>query len=388
MDLMLDREEMNYDDFTLRDVNKDELSGSLAPFTLLVIVLFLTASGFLVSYSASYDVALRSGSVHYFHFLEMVFFFALSFLTGVLVFFTKKEKLEVLPYVIYPISSFLLFFLSYLQITGKSAEVLPFPGINGCDALTFSTVLIVASAFPRIRNKERRGWWYLLISLLGTASILLMVVMGEYTYAFLYFATLLVLFYLARFSLRFIFFYALFNLTAFLFLFLMIPSAIENVFARIAFLNGESPDSERLIYSMNAIKEGGLLGKGVGNGYYKLGLIDGIEDDYVFANIAEELGILGAFIIFLLFLCLFAIGMRTSNRAELMGDEFISITAYGFTFVIVLKAFLSVFVTIGIFPSSGISMPFFSANGFELFFTILECAFLYRFAHITGRRGR
>ena len=42
---MIEREEMNYDDFTLRDVNRDELSGSLAPFTLVVVTLFLSGTG-------------------------------------------------------------------------------------------------------------------------------------------------------------------------------------------------------------------------------------------------------------------------------------------------------------------------------------------------------
>ena len=38
-----------------------------------------------------------------------------------------------------------------------------------------------------------------------------------------------------------------------------------------------------------------------------------------------------------------------------------------------------------VIPASGIEMPFFSADGFSYFLTIIECAFLYRFMHITGR---
>ncbi len=384
---MIEREEMNYDDFTLRDVNRDELSGSLAPFTLVVVTLFLSGTGLLVSYSSSYDVAISKGLQHYYYLLEMVTFGALALITGVLVFFTKRKRLEKCAYVFYPISLLLMLVESYIAINGK--EVAPlFERLNASDILIFTTVWIVATAFPKIRNRERRGWWYLLITLAGTISIFLMVLSGKYTYAILYFLTLVVLFKLSHFGFRFILFYSLFTITIFAFLFLLIPSAIESVFNRLMFLDGNSADAERIINSLNAVREGGFLGKGFGNGYYKLSLIDGVEGDYVSANIIEELGILGALLIFLLFMFLFILGMRTSNRALESGDEFVMIASYGFTFVILFKAILSCFVTLGLFPSSGISMPFFSANGFEFYITILECAFLYRFTHITGRSGK
>ena len=53
--------------------------------------------------------------------------------------------------------------------------------------------------------------------------------------------------------------------------------------------------------------------------------------------------------------------------------------------MIVFKAILSMLSAASVIPSYGISMPFFSADGFSYFLTIVECAILYRFMHITGR---
>ena len=84
----------DYDDFTLTDYSTDELSGSLSPFTFLCVVAVLMLFGLIMAYSASYDSAIREGLSHYHYLLEMVTFGFFAMITGVVLFFMPRAKLE------------------------------------------------------------------------------------------------------------------------------------------------------------------------------------------------------------------------------------------------------------------------------------------------------
>lgn len=383
---MIEKYENDYDDFTLREIDPDQLSGSLSPFTFICITFILILMGLVMAYSASYDAAVRNGMKHYHYLLEMVTYGILGIVAGLLFFFSSRKRLESISIGLFPISVVFLIATLIHRVIGGTAVYSPtLPIVRVSPTIEFTTVLFLATILPRVREKDRRGWLYIA---LGAVSVLVMgslIYLGYYSDAILYGVILLVLFAAGGIKKRYLFTVALFILTFLAFRLLSSPTHMETIYQRLM-PRVDGPVESQIVHdSVMAIAEGGILGKGIGNGYYKLGVIPGIHTDYIFANLAEETGILGVVIVSLFFLLFMFLGLRAASRARLIEDDFVRIASLGFTYLVIFKVLLSIAVTSGVIPSNGIGIPFFSSNGPENFLTMLECALLYKFIHMTGR---
>ncbi len=119
--------------------------------------------------------------------------------------------------------------------------------------------------------------------------------------------------------------------------------------------------------SLIAVGTGGIMGRGYMEGMQKLFYLPEASTDFIFANIAEELGFIGAIIILTLFAVLGYRGLRTAFRST---DPFARLTAFGLTTAILLQAFFNISVVLSLLPTKGIPLPFISSGGTSLFFTL------------------
>jgi len=112
--------------------------------------------------------------------------------------------------------------------------------------------------------------------------------------------------------------------------------------------------------SFYAIKHGGFLGEGLGNGTIKLGYLTEVHTDFVLAGMAEEIGIVGlSIVIGLFFFMVFRI-FRIANRLE---NRMESLFVLGVGLIISLAFFLNAYGITGITPIKGIAVPFLSYGG-------------------------
>lgn len=119
--------------------------------------------------------------------------------------------------------------------------------------------------------------------------------------------------------------------------------------------------------SLIAVGAGGLTGRGFMEGMQKLFYLPEASTDFIFANIAEELGFLGAMVIVLLFIVFAVRGLRVAFRSQ---DPFARLTAFGLTIAILLQAFFNISVVLSLLPTKGIPLPLISSGGTSLFFTL------------------
>ena len=105
----------------------------------------------------------------------------------------------------------------------------------------------------------------------------------------------------------------------------------------------------------------------------KLFFLPEASTDFIFANVAEELGFLGAMLIVVLFCILGYRGLRTAYRST---DPFARLTAFGITTAIILQAFFNISVVLSLLPTKGITLPFISSGGTSLFFTLASIGIL------------
>jgi cell division protein FtsW len=115
--------------------------------------------------------------------------------------------------------------------------------------------------------------------------------------------------------------------------------------------------------SLIAVGTGGWTGKGYMEGVQKLFYLPEPHTDFIFANIAEELGFVGAVAIVVLFIVLGVRGLRT---VFLMRDPFARLLAFGITVTILIQAFFNMSVVIALLPTKGITLPFISEGGTSL----------------------
>lgn len=129
------------------------------------------------------------------------------------------------------------------------------------------------------------------------------------------------------------------------------------------------PDGYQIRQGMYGIASGGLFGKGLGNGVQKLGYIPEAHNDMIFATICEELGLVGAIFVFILFAILFWRILQVAVNAK---DLFGSLLATGVLVQLALQFIINTAVVTNTIPSTGIALPFISYGGTSLVFLMME----------------
>jgi cell division protein FtsW len=127
------------------------------------------------------------------------------------------------------------------------------------------------------------------------------------------------------------------------------------------------------LQSLIAIGSGGVLGLGMGRSVQKLYFLPHPESDFIFAILAEEMGMIGALVLLALYGVLAWRGALAGLRAP---DTFGRFLGWGFTGILVLQALLNVSVAIALLPTKGIPLPFISYGGSSLVITMCACGVL------------
>jgi cell division protein FtsW len=138
----------------------------------------------------------------------------------------------------------------------------------------------------------------------------------------------------------------------------------------LAFLDPYSDPQGRgfhMIQSLIAVSTGGITGVGLMEGKQKLFYLPEPHTDFIFAVTAEELGLVGALVIVLLFAIILWRGMRTALRTQDMFGRFLAV---GITSMIVVQAFINISVVLGLMPTKGIPLPLVSYGGSSLLVTL------------------
>ncbi|MBC9783252.1 putative lipid II flippase FtsW [Heliobacterium chlorum] len=121
------------------------------------------------------------------------------------------------------------------------------------------------------------------------------------------------------------------------------------------------------LQSLFALGSGGLFGAGLGQSKQKYFYLPEQHTDFIFAILGEELGMIGAVCVILLFFVLVWRGIRVSVACP---DAFGSILAMGLTVQVALQAIINMGVVSGLLPVTGITLPFLSYGGSSLVFTL------------------
>jgi cell division protein FtsW len=128
-----------------------------------------------------------------------------------------------------------------------------------------------------------------------------------------------------------------------------------------------------ILQSLIAVGTGGIHGLGLMEGRQKLFYLPEVQTDFIFANVCEELGLIGALIVVGLFVVL---GYRGLRAAFLSTDPFARFLAFGITTAVLIQAFFNMSVVLALLPTKGIPLPFVSSGGTSIFITLASMGVL------------
>lgn len=145
------------------------------------------------------------------------------------------------------------------------------------------------------------------------------------------------------------------------------PHARERLELYLASLTDPTKMPYHVHRSVQAISEGGILGKGLGYGRLKFGYLPFPWTDSIFAVIGEETGLIGCLLVLALFVFFAVRGYRIALSTP---DPFGSLVSFGITTMILSEALLNILVMIGLFPPTGTALPFYSYGGTQMLMSL------------------
>lgn len=378
----------NYDDFDKAVLEGENISSGLfSPFTLIAITLVLVLFGLFMMYSASYDDAIKNGHPHYYYLLWQLGGILLGFLLSLIVRLIPLKAMRKSFFFFCPIAALvniLMFFPGFREGSFFSLFSIRLFTIQSINSLAVIS-LISGTIMPIAKLNERNGIYFSIVALFVTLFVIGTALVGGAGPAFLLILVLSMMMVASGSKRRYAIFSFLFLSVTVLFILFVSPRVFADTAFSVYPVNDSTLYSESLFKSRLAINDGSLFGNGVGRGLYKLGEIEGVKSEYIFASICEEIGAFGSFFIFLFFLLYALIGARTAGRAYKRGNLPISGASLGLSMFISLEAGLSALFVAGYFPFPGLIMPFFSYSpGDEAIFVFISFI-LYRYVFFIGR---
>ncbi len=165
----------------------------------------------------------------------------------------------------------------------------------------------------------------------------------------------------------------------------MLSGAISYVEDRLAYWLDPWADATgkgfQTIQSLLAIGSGGILGRGIGQSRQKYLWVPEPHNDFIFSIVCEELGLIGAVVIILIFCLLVWRGFYIAMHSK---DKFGALLAIGLTFQVGLQAMLNIWVVTNTIPNTGISLPFFSYGGTSLLILLAEMGIVLSVSRDSG----
>lgn len=140
--------------------------------------------------------------------------------------------------------------------------------------------------------------------------------------------------------------------------------------------------SYQVVQGLYAIGSGGIFGRGLGQSIQKYGYLPEPYNDYIFAIVCEELGLIGAALIILLFAMLIVRAVRIAMNAP---DTYSTLVAIGIAAQLAIQTTMNIAVATSSMPNTGVSLPFFSYGGTAIMTLLLEMGVLLNISRYSVR---
>ena len=334
---------------------------------ILFLFTFLFLLGLFFSFSSTSSVlAEKMNKQTYFFFVRHLIFVSISFFLLIIISIQDKNRLIKLLPLLFFISILLLSLVPLFGVEIKGSKRwmdLPLiPRFQPVELVKPLFIIFVAQII--VLNKKiniyERYLYSFLVLLLVSAFLLNQPDLGQ---TLLIVSSWITMIFISGFNM---FILSLLILLFIIFIALLIfffPEKFGYVFLRIkTFLDPKTGDSFQSQQALEAIKQGGLTGQGMGEGILK-DRVPEAHNDYIIAVISEEFGAI--FVLFIVIIFLF-IGYKILNKVFSAQDEFLKLALVGLVSLLIIQTFIHIGVNTRLLPTTGMTLPFLSYGGSSL----------------------
>ena len=334
---------------------------------ILLLFVFLFLIGLFFSFSSTSSVlAEQMNKQTYFFFIKHLIFVSISLLLLIVISIQEKEKLiKLLPF-LFLISILLLFLIPVFGIEVKgSRRWMDFPYLPRFQPVELVKPLFIIFVAKIITQNEKNNIYrrYLYSFLVLLIIVIFLINQPDLGQAILLASVWIMMIFVSGFNMVILSILGLVLLSIIILLIFFSPGKFGYVFLRIkTFIDPNTGDNFQSQKALDAIKQGGLTGQGMGEGILK-DKVPEAHTDYIIAVISEEFGAI--FVLFIVIIFLF-IGYKVLNKVFFAQDEFIKLALVGLISLLIIQTFIHVGVNIRLLPTTGMTLPFLSYGGSSL----------------------
>lgn len=351
---------------------------------LLMVTAVLVSIGFVMMSSASVEYARYTTGASFFYVNRQLINLLVAALTAIAVFVVPMKAWEKYGWLLLVVG-FALLLLVVIPGVGKevngSRRWLPLGFINlqSSEVAKFCILVYLAGYLVR-RQDELRNQWRGFIKPLSLLSLMIVLLLLEPDFGAVVVMVTACLGIIFMAGVRLGQFLALISVSV-IAVALMAGTAEYRLARLVCFLDPWASQYDcgyQLTQSLIAFGRGGWFGEGLGNSMQKLFFLPEAHTDFVFAILAEELGLVGAFAVLALFVFLIARIMHIGRSAELAGSVYSAYVAYGAGLLLSAQIFINIGVNTGLLPTKGLTLPFLSYGGTSLMVSFWLLALVFR----------
>ena len=334
---------------------------------ILFLFTFLLLLGLFFSFSStSLVVAEKMNKQTYFFFTKHLIFVFISLLLLIAISIQEKKKIiKFFPF-LFLISILVLFLIPVFGVEIKgSKRWIDFPFLPIFQPVEIVKPLFIIFVAKIIVLNEKTNIYrrYLYSFLVLLLIVIFLINQPDLGQTLLLGSTWITMIFVSGFNMVILLILGFVFLSVMSLLIFFFPEKFGYVFLRIkTFIDPKVGDNFQSQKALDAIKQGGLTGQGMGEGVLK-DKVPEAHTDYIIAVVSEEFGAI--FVLFIVIIFLF-IGYKVLNKVFSEQDEFLKLTLIGLVSLFIIQTFIHIGVNTRLLPTTGMTFPFLSYGGSSL----------------------
>jgi len=354
---------------------------------ILLLFIFLLFLGLFFSFSSTTSImSEKMNKQTYFFFVKHLFFVLISLFLIIFISAQDKNKLVKFLTFLFFISILILAFVPVFGIEIKgSKRWMDLPFLPPFQPIELVKPLFIVFVAKIIILNEKINFYkrYLYSFLILLIIIIFLINQPDLGQTFLLTSTWVTMIFVSGFNMAILLIFGLLFISIITLLILLFPSKFGYIILRIkTFLDPKTGDSFQSEKALEAIKQGGLTGQGMGEGILK-DKVPEAHTDYIIAVISEEFGVI--FVLFIVIIFLF-IGYKVFNKVFLGNDEFIKLALLGLVSLLIIQTFIHIGVNSRLFPTTGMTLPFLSYGGSSMIGSSIVAGIILNFTRKDSAR--
>ena len=346
-------------------------------YRLLIYTICLAGFGVLMIYSASNVIGLKEYNDSFYYFKRQFIFFIIGI--ALMILMIKIDIKYLYKYSLYIfLFCILLLILVLIPGIGKVSggarswiSIGPYQ-FQPSEFMKISIVLLISKILSSKVQIKYEAKTFLLCLIISVFTFGLIMLQPDFGTGLVIMISALALLYLSGMHIKYFVVLALMGLLAFAFLIISAPYRLERI---MAYLNPwEDPlgSGFQAIQSLFATIPGGLFGHGFNNSIQKHFFLPEPQNDFIFAIVLEEFGLIGGAILIFVYFCIinksFNIALNINDyyfeeKREMLFSKFL---CFGIILSLSFQVIINMMVVVGLLPVTGITLPFLSYGGSSL----------------------